>query len=66
MNPRLFAKTLLNKAIEEYGLEVVKGKQEEVGVAEGRVKAEVRERGTRIEADAVVMALGTWRSRLSR
>ncbi|CDP15255.1 unnamed protein product [Coffea canephora] len=65
VHPKLFTKTLLNKAVEEYGLEVVTGKLEEVEVAEGRVKAVVLERGTRIEADAVVLALGPWTSKLS-
>lgn len=65
VHPQLFTKTLLNKAAEEYGLEVVIGRLEEVEVADGRARAVVLEGGTRMEADAVVLALGPWTSKLS-
>ncbi|KAK6151223.1 hypothetical protein DH2020_016155 [Rehmannia glutinosa] len=65
VHPQLFTKTLLSKAVEEYGLEVVIGKLEKVEVAEGEAKAVVLEGGGEIEADAVVLALGPWTGKLS-
>ncbi|KAI3451978.1 hypothetical protein Pfo_008643 [Paulownia fortunei] len=65
VHPQLFTKTLLSKAVEEYGLKVVIGKLEKVEVAEGEAKAVVLEGGGEIEADAVVLALGPWTSKLS-
>lgn len=60
VHPQLFTKTLVAKAVEEYGLEVVIGKVENVEAAEGAVKAVVLVDGRRIEGDAVVLALGPW------
>ncbi|PIN07067.1 putative oxidoreductase [Handroanthus impetiginosus] len=65
VHPRLFTKTLLSKAVEDYGLKVVIGKLEKVEVAEGEAKAVVLEGGEEIEADAVVLALGPWSGKLS-
>ncbi|KAL3526820.1 hypothetical protein ACH5RR_011476 [Cinchona calisaya] len=65
VHPQLFTKTLLKKAVEDYGLEVVIGKLEEVEVAEGRARVVILEGGRMIEADAVVLALGPWTSKLS-
>lgn len=65
MQPQLFTKTLLSKAVEEYGLKVVIGKLERVEVAEGEAKAVVLEGGGAIDADTVVLALGPWTGNLS-
>lgn len=65
VHPQLFTKTLLAKAVEEYGLKVVMGKLEKVEVAEGEAKAVVLEDGGEIEADAVVLALGPWSGKFS-
>lgn len=55
--------------MEEYGAEVVIGKLEKVelvpAAAEGRARAVKLEDGREIEADAVVLALGPWTSKLS-
>ncbi|KAL6220377.1 hypothetical protein ACLB2K_008133 [Fragaria x ananassa] len=58
--PRLFCRTLISKAVEVYGVEVVIGKLEEGGVVEGRVDSVVLEGGRVINSDAVVLALGPW------
>lgn len=61
VHPQLFTKTLLNKAVNDYGLEVVIGKVERVGVGEGgRVESVMIEGGRVVESDAVVLALGPW------
>lgn len=61
VHPQLFTKTLLNRAVNDYGLEVVIGKVERVGVGEGgRAESVVLEGGGVIESDAVVLALGPW------
>ncbi|KAL6530109.1 hypothetical protein OROMI_028754 [Orobanche minor] len=65
VHPRLFTKTLLEKAVAEYGLEVVIGKLEKMTVVEGETKAVLLEDGREIEADAVVLALGPWTGKLS-
>ncbi|KAL0350722.1 UNVERIFIED_CONTAM: putative oxidoreductase TDA3 [Sesamum radiatum] len=65
VHPQLFTKTLLSKAVEEYGLKVVIGKLERVEVAEGEAKAVILEGGGGIDADAVVLALGPWTAKLS-
>ncbi|KAL2551974.1 FAD-dependent oxidoreductase family protein [Forsythia ovata] len=65
VHPQLFTKTLLSKAVEEYGVEVVIGKLEAVKVVEDKAEAVVLEGGREIEADAVVLALGPWTSKLS-
>lgn len=64
VHPQLFCRTLLAKAVAEYGVEVVIGKLEGVAVEEGRVKAVELEGGRVIEAEAVVLALGPWSSKL--
>ncbi|KAL6498232.1 hypothetical protein OROGR_028629 [Orobanche gracilis] len=64
VHPRLFTKTLLEKAVAEYGLEVVIGKLERVTVVEEETKAVLLEDGREIEADAVVLAIGPWTGKL--
>lgn len=64
VHPQLFTKTLLAKAVEQHGVEVVIGKLERVEAAEGRATAVVLEGGKRIATDAVVLALGPWTSKL--
>uniref|UniRef100_A0A6M2EK37 FAD dependent oxidoreductase domain-containing protein n=1 Tax=Populus davidiana TaxID=266767 RepID=A0A6M2EK37_9ROSI len=60
VHPQMFTKTLLSKAVEKYGVELVIGKVESVGVEEGRVDSVVLEGGRVIESDSVVLALGPW------
>lgn len=60
VHPQLFTKTLSSKAVENYGVEVVKGKVERVGVEGGRIGSVVLEDGRVIESDCVVLALGPW------
>ncbi|CAI9110233.1 OLC1v1010226C1 [Oldenlandia corymbosa var. corymbosa] len=64
VHPQLFTRTLLNKAVQDYDLTVVIGKLEAVQVAEGKANAVVLEGGRTLEADAVVLALGPWTSKL--
>ncbi|KAF5752868.1 putative oxidoreductase TDA3 [Tripterygium wilfordii] len=64
VHPRLFTRTLLTKATESYGVDVVIGKLERVEVEGGRVGSVVLEGGRVIETDAVVLALGPWSSKL--
>ncbi|XP_073293777.1 D-amino-acid oxidase [Primulina huaijiensis] len=65
VHPQLFTKTLVSKAVEEYGMKVVIKKLEAVSTSEGEVKAVVLEDGGEIEADAVVLALGPWTGKFS-
>lgn len=65
VHPQLFTKTLLSKAVAENGVEVVIGKLESVAVEGRRVKAVELQGGRVVEADAVVLALGPWSSKLS-
>lgn len=65
VHPQLFTRTLLYKVVEEYGGQLVIGKLEKVEVAEGRARSVVLEGGREINADAVVLALGPWTSKLS-
>lgn len=65
VHPQLFTKTLLSKAVADYGVEVVIGKLEAVKVVEEKAEAVVLEGGREIEADAVVLALGPWTSKLT-
>ncbi|CAK9165426.1 unnamed protein product [Ilex paraguariensis] len=65
VHPRLFTKTLLSKAVEDHEVEVVIGKVETVEVESGKVRAVVLEDGREIQAEAVVLALGPWTSKLS-
>ncbi|QDP16885.1 hypothetical protein Tsubulata_009118 [Turnera subulata] len=65
VHPQLFTRAVLAKAVESYGVEVVIGKMERLGVVEegegrGRVDSVVLAGGRVIEADAVVLALGPW------
>ncbi|XP_011032321.1 PREDICTED: putative oxidoreductase TDA3 [Populus euphratica] len=60
VHPQMFTKTLLSKAVEKYGVEVVIGKVDGVGVEGGRVDSVVLEGGRVIESDSVVLALGPW------
>ncbi|GLT49404.1 hypothetical protein SLA2020_229620 [Shorea laevis] len=60
VHPQLFTKTLLNTAIEKFGVEVVIGKAEQVRIEEGRVVSVVLEEGRAIDSGAVVLALGPW------
>ncbi|KAF7852396.1 hypothetical protein BT93_L0941 [Corymbia citriodora subsp. variegata] len=61
VHPQLFTRALLDKAVRDYGLEVVIGKVARVDAdGGGRVSAVVLEGGRVMEADAVVLALGPW------
>ncbi|KAJ6737339.1 SARCOSINE DEHYDROGENASE-RELATED [Salix viminalis] len=60
VHPQMFTKALLSKAVEKYGVEVVIGKVDSVGVEGGRVESVVLEGGRVIESDSVVLALGPW------
>ncbi|KAJ9177304.1 hypothetical protein P3X46_012538 [Hevea brasiliensis] len=60
VHPQLFTRTLLSKAMESYGVEVVTGKVEKVGVEGERVDSVVLEGGQVINSDAVVLTLGPW------
>lgn len=64
VHPQLFVRTLITKAVEDYGVEVVIGKLERVEVEGGRVGSAVLEGGRVIETNAVVLALGPWSCRL--
>ncbi|XP_047311702.1 putative oxidoreductase TDA3 [Impatiens glandulifera] len=65
VHPQLFARTLISKAVADYGVEIVIGKVENVRVEEGKATAVEMEGGRKIEADAVVLALGPWTGKLS-
>ncbi|KAK1363782.1 FAD-dependent oxidoreductase family protein [Heracleum sosnowskyi] len=65
VHPQLFTRTLLSKAVAEHGVEVVIGKLERVVAEAGCVTAVELEGGRVVEADAVVLALGPWTSKLS-
>ncbi|PON67204.1 FAD dependent oxidoreductase [Trema orientale] len=60
VHPQLFTRTLISKAVESYGVEVVIGKVDRVEVDEARVNSLVLEGGRVVESDAVVLALGPW------
>lgn len=60
VHPQLFTRTLISKAAEDYGVDVVIGKLEHLGVDNGRVNSVVLEGGRVIDSDAVVLALGPW------
>lgn len=65
VHPRLFTLALIEKAVERHKVEVVIGKLERVEVEEGgKVGSVVLEGGRIVEADAVVLALGPWSSKL--
>lgn len=63
IDPRLFTRVLLAKAVTEYGVEVVKGKVEGVVVEEEGVMVKVDDGGV-VGGDAVVLALGPWTCKL--
>ncbi|KAL8240628.1 hypothetical protein R6Q59_013983 [Mikania micrantha] len=63
VHPQLFTRTLLGKAVAEYGVEVVTAKVESVAVEEDGVVVKV-DGGGIIGGDAVVLALGPWTSKL--
>ncbi|CAL9002241.1 unnamed protein product [Prunus brigantina] len=60
VHPQLFTRTLISKAAEDYGVDVVIGKLEHLGVDNGQVNSVVLEGGRVIDSDAVVLALGPW------
>ncbi|KAF7828684.1 putative oxidoreductase TDA3 [Senna tora] len=65
VHPQLFTRTLISKAVENHGVEVVIGKLERVEVEEGRIGGGVVLEGGRvIDGDAVVLALGPWSCKL--
>ena len=64
VHPQLFTRTLIENAVEKYGVEVVIGKLERLVVEGGRVESVVLEGGGVVHADAVVLALGPWSSKL--
>ncbi|XP_006343200.1 putative oxidoreductase TDA3 [Solanum tuberosum] len=65
VHPEMFTKTLLSKAMEDYGVELVIGKAERVEMADGKTRGVVLEDGREIGAEAVVLALGPWSKRFS-
>ncbi|KAL2333497.1 hypothetical protein Fmac_014710 [Flemingia macrophylla] len=66
VHPQLFTRRLVDIAVERHGVSVVIAKLERVEVEEeeGRVGSVVLEGGEVLEADAVVLALGPWSSKL--
>ncbi|XP_024975447.1 putative oxidoreductase TDA3 [Cynara cardunculus var. scolymus] len=64
VHPQLFTRTLMEKAVAEYGAEVVIGKLLSVETGGGKISAVV-EGGGVIDGDAVVLALGPWSSKLT-
>ncbi|XP_071693620.1 D-amino-acid oxidase [Rutidosis leptorrhynchoides] len=65
VHPQLFTRRLIEKAVEDYGVEVVIGKVKSVVTGEqGKVTAVV-EGGGVIGGDAVVLALGPWTSKFN-
>ncbi|KAG4943611.1 hypothetical protein JHK85_048257 [Glycine max] len=64
VHPRLFTRTLIDRAVEKHGVKVEIAKLERLVVAEGRVGSVVLEGGRVLEADSVVLALGPWSSKL--
>ncbi|KAG5040320.1 hypothetical protein JHK85_012796 [Glycine max] len=64
VHPRLFTRALIDRAVEKHGVKVEIAKLERLEVEEGRVGSVVLEGGRVLEADAVVLALGPWSSKL--
>ena len=64
VHPQLFTRTLIGKAVEDHGVQVVVGKLERLEVVGDRVGSVVLEGGRVIDADAVVLALGPWSGKL--
>ncbi|CAI9276737.1 unnamed protein product [Lactuca saligna] len=59
VHPQLFTRTLIEKAVADYGVEVVIGKVKSLETGEEKVRV-VMEGGGGIDGDAVVLALGPW------
>jgi glycine/D-amino acid oxidase-like deaminating enzyme len=64
VHPQLFTRTLIENAVEKYGVKIVIGKLERLEVEGGRVESVILEGGNVVDADAVVLALGPWSSKL--
>ncbi|KAK9053263.1 hypothetical protein SSX86_029896 [Deinandra increscens subsp. villosa] len=64
VHPQLFTKKLLEKAVADYGVEVVIGKVKSVEAGDGEITAVV-EGGGEIGGDAVVLALGPWSNKFT-
>lgn len=64
VHPQLFTRTLIDRAVEKHGVKVEIAKLERLEVEEGRVGSVVLEGGRVLDADAVVLALGPWSSKL--
>ncbi|XP_054823546.1 putative oxidoreductase TDA3 [Prosopis cineraria] len=64
VHPQLFTRTLISKAVENHGVDVVIGKLERVKLDGGITGGVVLEGGRVIEGDAVVLALGPWSANL--
>ncbi|KAK7386403.1 hypothetical protein VNO78_26614 [Psophocarpus tetragonolobus] len=64
VQPQLFSRTLIEKGVEKHGVKVEIAKLERLEVEEGCVGWVVLEGGRVLEADAVVLALGPWSSKL--
>lgn len=71
VHPQLFTRTLLSKAAEDHGVQLVIGEVENVEIQDGRVVSVLVKKGTEegdsptiIDADAVVLALGPWSGKL--
>ncbi|XP_031486816.1 putative oxidoreductase TDA3 [Nymphaea colorata] len=67
VHPQLFTRTLLSKAVEDHGVQLVIGAVENVEIQDGQVLSVLVKKGaaeggspTIIDADAVVLALGPW------
>ncbi|KAK7331012.1 hypothetical protein VNO77_25221 [Canavalia gladiata] len=65
VHPQLFTRTLIDRAMEKHGVQVVIAKLERLEVEEGRVGSVVLEGRGVLDADAVVLALGPWSSKLN-
>ncbi|KAK8963278.1 hypothetical protein KSP40_PGU002437 [Platanthera guangdongensis] len=63
VHPQLFTRALLSSATAEHGVEVVLGEVQSVDVSGGGAGVVLRD-GRILPADAVVIALGPWSSRL--
>jgi glycine/D-amino acid oxidase-like deaminating enzyme len=64
VHPQLFTRTLIENAVEKHGVKIVIGKLERLEVEGGRVESVILEGGNVVDADAVVLALGPWSSKL--
>ncbi|KAL8200560.1 hypothetical protein R6Q57_011899 [Mikania cordata] len=64
VHPQLFTRKLVEKAVADYGVEVVIGKVKSVETGDGKITALV-EGGGVIGGDAVVLAFGPWTSKFA-